>query len=152
METKMKPTEAHRSIQGYARLVLLVFASGATLLGCRKSAPDPAAARAEAASVEAVATAPPSLLNEGVPAAAVPANPSGVPATVPKPATLAEVREAIDWFNFLKPDGAVWEETDLLTTRYWVPGTVAQAADFHRNAMAAQGWERKQEGQPGSRT
>ncbi len=69
-----------------------------------------------------------------------PANAADDPATASKPATLLEVRKAIDWLKFPKPGGAMWERTNLMSTHYWVPGTIAQAADFYRKSMASQGW------------
>jgi hypothetical protein len=60
------------------------------------------------------------------------------PAT--KPAGLAEVCKAVDWFTFPRPPGAQWVETDLFKTDYWVLGDYNQAPEFFRNAMTAQGW------------
>ena len=62
------------------------------------------------------------------------------PAPASKPVALVEVRQVIDWFKFPKPDGAMWEKTNLMGTHYWVPGTMAQAADFYRKTMTTQGW------------
>jgi hypothetical protein len=123
-------------------LALLVCVIAGILPGCGRSTPAPAEAPAEAASSDTGAdTATSASKKETMRAEADPANAADDPAApAPKPATLAEVRQAIDWFKFPKPEGAVWEETDLLTTRYWVPGTVAQAASFYRKTMAAQGW------------
>jgi hypothetical protein len=70
------------------------------------------------------------------------------PAPAAKPATLAEIRQAIDWFKFPKPDGAMWEMTDLQGTHYWVPGTIAQAAEFYRKTMTAQGWSEVKKANP----
>jgi hypothetical protein len=127
----MNPPLGNTSIQDFSRLAFLLCAIGWALPGCERPAARPD--------------------QEVVRAAADQANPSDAPATpVPKPATLAEVREAVDWLKFPKPDGAVWEETDVLTTRYWVPGTVAQAADFYRKAMATQGWSENKKANPES--
>ncbi len=70
------------------------------------------------------------LLCAGFTAAAEPA----------KPATLAEVRQAIDWLTFPKPDGAVYEETSLLTCRYMVPGKIDPVVEWTRKTFAAAGW------------
>jgi hypothetical protein len=59
---------------------------------------------------------------------------------VAKPATLGEVRRAIDWSKFPKPTGAAWEETDLFRTAYFAPGKPDAVAEFLRKAMAAEGW------------
>jgi hypothetical protein len=65
---------------------------------------------------------------------------SQAPPAAAKPATLAEVRQSIDWAKFPKPPGATWEETDLFRTAYFAPGKPDAVADFLRKAMAAEGW------------
>jgi len=57
-----------------------------------------------------------------------------------KPATLTEVRKAVDWLTFPKPDNAVWEETSMINTNYWVPGTLDNAVVYYRKTMGEQGW------------
>lgn len=148
----MNPPEGNRSIHGCWRWALWLCVLGWVLPGCGRSAPTPAEARVEAASSETGGDRAASPSNkEGVRAEAEPANATEDPAPpVPKPATLAEVRQAIDWFKSPKPDGALWEETNLLRTHYWVPGTIAQAADFYRKTLAAQGWIENKKANPGS--
>ena len=57
-----------------------------------------------------------------------------------------QVHQVIYCFKFPKPDVAMWEKTNLLSTHYWVPGTIAQAADFYRKTLVAQGWSGPQPG------
>ncbi|HKB01130.1 MAG TPA: hypothetical protein VKD90_02875 [Gemmataceae bacterium] len=62
------------------------------------------------------------------------------PPVAAKPATLGEVRRAIDWSKFPRPAGATWEETDLFRTAYFAPGKPDAVADFLCKAMLAEGW------------
>lgn len=65
-----------------------------------------------------------------------------------KPATLAEVRQVINWLTFPKPDGAVYEQTSLLTSRYMVAGEIDPMVEWTRKAFAAAGWAEEKRATP----
>ncbi len=58
-----------------------------------------------------------------------------------KPATLAEIRDAIDWSKIPKPSGAESGRPGLSICTYKAPGTFLKAAEFFRSAMPAVGWK-----------
>ncbi len=58
-----------------------------------------------------------------------------------KPATLAEIRDAIDWSLIPKPPGAQSGRTGLAICSYKAPGTFLEAATFFLASMPALGWK-----------
>ena len=58
-----------------------------------------------------------------------------------KPATLAEIRDALDWSKMPKPPGAEPGRTGLATCSYKAPGTFLEAATFFRANLPALGWK-----------
>jgi hypothetical protein len=58
-----------------------------------------------------------------------------------KPATLAEIRDAIDWSKIPKPDGALPGRNGLSSCSYKAPGTFQGAAAFFRKNLPPLGWK-----------
>lgn len=79
------------------------------------------------------------VLSAGLAAAADPAA---------KPATLAEVRQSINWLTFPKPDGAVYEQTGFLTSKYMAPGQIDPVVEWTRKTFAAAGWAEEKRDPP----
>jgi len=58
-----------------------------------------------------------------------------------KPATLAEIRDAIAWSQIPKPDGALPGRNGLSSCSYKAPGTSLEAAAFFRKNLPPLGWK-----------
>ena len=58
-----------------------------------------------------------------------------------KPATLSEIRDALDWSKMPKPPGAQSARAGLSICSYKAPGTFLEAATFFRNNLPALGWK-----------
>jgi hypothetical protein len=59
----------------------------------------------------------------------------------PKPATVQQIKDAIDWAKLPKLDGADKVQTAFHHITYEAPGTFQQAADFHAKHLPALGWK-----------
>jgi hypothetical protein len=60
---------------------------------------------------------------------------------ISRPATLAEIRDAIDWSKIPKPDGALPGRNGLSTCSYKAPGTFLEVAAFFRKQLPVLGWK-----------
>lgn len=58
----------------------------------------------------------------------------------PKPATIAEIKNAIEWTKVPKMPGATKISTQLSFSSYDAPGTFLEAAEFYRKNLPALGW------------
>ena len=58
-----------------------------------------------------------------------------------KPATLAEIRDVIDWSKIPKPPGSQPSRNGFSLCSYKAPGTFLEAATFFRNSLPALGWK-----------
>jgi len=58
----------------------------------------------------------------------------------PKPATIAEIKNAIDWAKVPKLPGATKISTELSYSSYDAPGTFLEAAEFYRKNLPGLGW------------
>jgi hypothetical protein len=65
------------------------------------------------------------------------------------PATLAEIRDAIDWSKMPKPPGAQAGRTGLATSSYKAIGTFSDAATFFRKSLPELGWKEDTTAIPG---
>ncbi len=57
-----------------------------------------------------------------------------------KPATITEIKNAIDWAKMPKMPGATKISTELSYSSYDAPGTYLEAAEFYRKNLPALGW------------
>ncbi|HQR41749.1 MAG TPA: hypothetical protein PLX97_03675, partial [Gemmatales bacterium] len=57
-----------------------------------------------------------------------------------KPATVQQIKAAIDWAKVPKLEGATKVQTYFNHMMYKAPGTYQQAADFYRKMMPTLGW------------
>jgi hypothetical protein len=68
-------------------------------------------------------------------------------AAAPAPATLARVRDAVDWTKLPRPDGARPGRNGFSLCTFRAPGTFAEVAEFFRTSLRDLGW--REESVPG---
>lgn len=60
---------------------------------------------------------------------------------MPKPATVQQIKDAVDWAKVPRLDGAIKVQTFFNHITYQGPGTFQQAADFYLQKLPALGWQ-----------